>query len=88
MLPGNSTLIDDRFDAVVREVLQVGDDVEMRSLRYGQSPGWDSVAHLQLVLSLEDAFGISIRGEDVLEMADYGRLRRLLKETYGVPLDG
>lgn len=84
----NPTLIEDRFDAVIREALQLGHDVEMDELRYGQSPEWDSVAHLQLVLSLEDAFGIAIRGEDVLEMADYGRLRRLLRESYGVALDG
>jgi acyl carrier protein len=32
---------------------------------------WDSVAHLQLVVSIEDAFGIRLTPADVVELQSY-----------------
>ncbi len=37
--------------------------------------GWDSVNHLRLVMELENAFGVTLSDEDVLNM---GSLREIL----------
>ena len=41
------------------------------TFRYHDS-GWDSVAHMALISRLEEAFGISIRGREVLRLKSYG----------------
>jgi acyl carrier protein len=37
----------------------------------GRLRQWDSVAHLQLVVAIEDAFGIELSPADVVELASY-----------------
>jgi acyl carrier protein len=45
-------------------------------------PGWDSVAHIQLVYEIEEAFGVQFDAEDIMQMNKLrfivDRLRTLL----------
>jgi acyl carrier protein len=41
---------------------------------------WDSVTHLNLVLALEEAFGVSFTPEETLEMTSAKLIRLLLDE--------
>jgi acyl carrier protein len=42
-------------------------------------PGWDSLEHVNLMFSIEDAFGIQFRGNELAEFEDIGELRRYLE---------
>jgi acyl carrier protein len=48
------------------------------SLKYGASKGWDSVAHMSLIASLDSAFGIMLDIDDVLDLSSYGKAREIL----------
>ena len=48
------------------------------SLRYAESPAWDSVAHMALVAAIEEAFGIMIDAEDVIDMSSFEAARRIV----------
>lgn len=48
-------------------------------------PGWDSMTHLNLVMALEDEFGVSLTPGEVLEMKTVGLIRTILRE-HGVEL--
>jgi acyl carrier protein len=50
-------------------------------------PQWDSVAHLQLVVALEDAFNISLTPADVVELKSYASALEILRR-HGVSIDG
>ena len=47
-------------------------------------PAWDSVAHLNIVLSLEAAYGVSFTPEEITEMTSLEKLRASLAK-HGVP---
>ena len=47
-------------------------------------PRWDSMNHLNLVLELEDAFGVSFEPEEIWEMKSYDDIVRLLVKK-GIP---
>jgi acyl carrier protein len=47
---------------------------------------WDSVAHLQLVVALEDAFNISLTPADVVELKSYASALEILRR-HGVSID-
>lgn len=42
--------------------------------------GWDSIKHMNLVLALEEEFGISIPDEDAANITSYRLIRLVLAE--------
>jgi acyl carrier protein len=44
---------------------------------------WDSVAHLQLVIAIEDAFGVRLTPADVIELKSYSGAIEIL-QRHGV----
>lgn len=65
-----------RLQRVFREVL---DDPELElsdSMTAAQVPGWDSLAHVSLMFSVESEFGITFSDDELSGMADVGELRR------------
>ncbi|RLE17280.1 MAG: acyl carrier protein [Actinobacteria bacterium] len=76
----------ERLDAAFRSALMLPGSTELATVSYASTPEWDSVGHLQLMAGLDEAFKISIRDEDVVEMSDYASVRRILRERYGASL--
>lgn len=56
--------------AVFVEVLALPSDVDPASLRYAETPGWDSLAHMELVSSIEERFDVMFETDDILGMRD------------------
>ncbi|MGV3658744.1 MAG: acyl carrier protein [Prosthecobacter sp.] len=44
------------------------------------TPQWDSLAHLRLVMAVEEEFGISIPAEQVLDMVSFKIARLMVEE--------
>lgn len=76
----------DRLDAVFRLVLASAADQDLETTAYGQTETWDSVGHMELIVGIEAEFGISVDGDDVFAMSDYGSVRRILRDRYGLQL--
>ena len=51
-------------------------------LRYATIPEWDSIAHMSVIAALEDAFGIMIDMDDVIDMSSVGKAREIIAK-YG-----
>ena len=47
-------------------------------LRYATIPEWDSIAHRSVIAALEDAFGIMIDMDDVIDMSSVGKAREII----------
>jgi acyl carrier protein len=43
--------------------------------------GWDSVNHMQLLLTVEDAFGVQFAPEEFAELTTFGALRARLEAS-------
>jgi acyl carrier protein len=76
----------ERLDQVIRDGLGLSDVTDVRSIAWGQTEEWDSVAHMQLVAALEATFEIMIDTDDVIAMSDYAEIRRVVEETRGAEL--
>jgi acyl carrier protein len=70
----------ERLQAVFQAVL--GDDELV--LRDEMTPadirGWDSVAHINLMFSIESEFGIQFVGNELAELADIGALKQYIEQ--------
>jgi acyl carrier protein len=47
-------------------------------LQYGSTKGWDSVAHMSLVASLDSTFEVMLDVDDILDLSSYGKAREIL----------
>jgi acyl carrier protein len=63
------------------------DDVDWPSLAYRGIPEWDSVAHMQVVAEIEDAFDIMLEIDDVVAMSSFEVAKEILTK-YGVSFSG
>jgi acyl carrier protein len=77
---------EERLDAAVRLALGLPGDVDLAGTAYGRTEGWDSVGHMELVVGIEGAFGITLAADDVLAMSDYPAVRRVVRDCYSVEL--
>jgi acyl carrier protein len=77
----------EKLDSVIRTSLDLGPDVDLAGIAYGQTEAWDSVAHMQMVAAIEEAFGIMLDTDDVIGMSNYAIARQILRDHYGLALD-
>jgi acyl carrier protein len=55
--------------------LELRDDLTARDVQ-----GWDSLNHVNLIIQIEEQFGIRFRNDEVARLANVGDLRRLVRE--------
>jgi len=60
------------------KVLGVGPDGNFESMAYGETQGWDSIAHMNLVAEIETAFDIMLATEDVIGMRTFVKAKEIV----------
>lgn len=58
--------------------LDVRPDSDFESLAYGQTAGWDSVAHMSLISEIETAFDIMLGTDDVIGMSSFQKAQEIV----------
>jgi hypothetical protein len=63
-----------------RQALALPVNFDCRSAASGTMAQWDSVAHLQLVVAIEDEFGIHLNSGDVVDLQSYTAAVAILRK--------
>jgi acyl carrier protein len=80
-MEGRGTL--ERINAVFRDVLD-DDDIRLgRATTAGDVPGWDSLAHVRLILAVEKAFGVKFSAAQVTKLKNVGDLVDVVEAKTG-----
>lgn len=53
-------------------------------LKYMDIPAWDSVGHMSLIATLEDAFDIMMETDDIIEFSSFEKGMEILSGNYDV----
>ena len=69
----------DKMTAILREVFDDDALVAREDLTAKQVEGWDSLAHIRLVLSVEKAFKIKFSAAEVGKLKNVGEFVSLIK---------
>jgi acyl carrier protein len=77
-----------RLDATIKTALGFPEEADIRGIGYGRTEGWDSIGHMQLVLAIEEAFGITLSPDDVFAMSDYPAVHEVLDDRLARPIEG
>ena len=75
----------EKFNAVFCEVFSVEESRLDDSFDNQHVQGWDSVRQLSLTAGLEDAFGIMLDAEDILECTSYAKAKAIMAK-YNIEL--
>ncbi|MEW5929174.1 MAG: acyl carrier protein [Gemmatimonadota bacterium] len=73
----------ERLEEVFRTVFDDDALVLTDDVTAADVPGWDSVAHVNLMFSIEQEFGVQFAGNQFSEFRDVGELRRFLERRAG-----
>ncbi|MBN8793557.1 MAG: acyl carrier protein [Stenotrophomonas nitritireducens] len=76
----NTPSNEDQVAAVFARVLGIDASQVTDELRYNTIPQWDSIAHMSVVAALEEAFGVMIDMDDVIDMSSVGKAREILRK--------
>lgn len=72
-----------RLEGIFQEVLDT-DDIEMsRELSAGDVEEWNSLSHIRLIVSVEQAFDVSFRSTEVNNLDNVGDMVDLILEKLG-----
>lgn len=58
---------------------------QLSTLEYQSIENWDSVGHMSLIVTLEEAFGIMFEMDDILDFSSYSKGIEILRK-YSVEL--
>jgi len=67
-----------RLEEVFHEVFDDDDLVLTDEMTASDIPAWDSVAHINLMFSIEQAFGVRFNGNELAQFKNIGELKSFL----------
>jgi len=68
------------------EGLEISIDIVNEKLEYQGIPQWDSVGHMGLIASLEEAFDIMMDTDDIIDFSSFVKGIEILKK-YDIQMD-
>lgn len=76
----------DKLKAAFRAALPLGDGVEYEHIIYGQTNGWDSIAHMSLIAELETQFDVMLSTDELIALSSFSKAKELLQQ-HGLSFD-
>jgi acyl carrier protein len=76
----NSTLTE-RVQNVLAEAIQVPRDLITPDLAFGDLPQWDSMGHMEVMMLLEQEFGIEINADTIAALVSVPEICKYLEDN-------
>jgi len=76
--------VHERLQEVFRTVFDDDSLVLTHETTAADVPGWDSFAHINLMFSIEQAFGVQFAGNQLASFKNVGELEQFLASKVGV----
>ncbi|MFH1277866.1 MAG: acyl carrier protein [Candidatus Eisenbacteria bacterium] len=73
-------MVQERLQTIFRTVFCLAPDADVPGLSMENHPAWDSMAHINLLLSVEQEFRVSLSPEEVAEAVSFERLQELIAQ--------
>jgi acyl carrier protein len=76
-----ATLLTEKIQTVLAEALQVPPDIVTPDLALGDLPQWDSMGHMEVMMFLEQHFGVEINNDTIADLTSVPAIRRYIEEN-------
>lgn len=75
--------IADRVCAILVEELSLDKEEITPQLTYNSIPEWDSVAHMHVIMSLEEAFEVTLGDTEIAELTSVAKIIEAIERHIG-----
>lgn len=72
--------VDGAVENLLSEVLQIPTSSITENLAMKDVDAWDSLKHMELIVSLEQSFGIELSFDEIVAMQSVSEIKRVLRE--------
>ena len=69
----------DKYAKIFVKIFSVSKS-KLKKLKYQSIPQWDSVGHMSMISSLEEAFKITMDIDDIVDFSSYEKGKKILKK--------
>lgn len=69
----------DKYSKVFIKSFKIKKD-KLKKLKYNSIPQWDSIGHMSMIGSLEEAFNITLEMDDIIDFSSYEFGKKILKK--------
>lgn len=73
----------EKYTEVFTKLFEISED-EVKGLKYQDIDEWDSVGHMTLISELEEAFGIDMDADDIIDFESYEIGKDILTKNYHI----
>lgn len=75
-----NSILSEQVQSLLAEAIQVPPDMVTSDLAFGDLPQWDSLGHMEVMMRLEERFGIEINADTIAELVSIQEICRFLQE--------
>lgn len=75
----------EKYTEVFTKLFEIRED-EAKKLKYQDIDAWDSVGHMTLISELEEAFGIDMDADDIIDFESFEVGKNILIKNYHIEL--
>lgn len=76
-------MISVRLKKIILEALKLEDFDIQDETTASMVPGWDSLSHVRVIISIEESYGIRFKTLEVIRLKNAGELQRLIDVKTG-----
>jgi len=76
-----SSVLDNKVRDVVAATFSLASADVSGDIQMGAIPGWDSMGHMQLILAIEDEFGVSFPNYAIADLVTVPAIVRAIEEA-------
>jgi acyl carrier protein len=74
------SFLSQQVQSLLAEAIQVPQDMVTPDLSFGDLPQWDSLGHMEVMLRLEEEFGVDIDADTIAQLVSIPEICRFLEE--------
>lgn len=75
----NALNLNARVQALVAEAIQTPAEMVTPDLAFGDLPQWDSLGHMEVMLRLEEQFGVAVDADTIAQLISIPEICRYLE---------
>ncbi len=75
-----------KYNEIFMGLFEISEDKLNEDFKFGDESGWDSLAHMELIAQLEDAFEIMFETDDITHFGGYENGKKILGK-YGIDFE-
>jgi len=80
MNTSETSFLSQQVRSLLAEAIQVPQDMVTPDLSFGDLPQWDSLGHMEVMLRLEEEFGVDIDADTIAQLVSIPEICRFLEE--------